>query len=363
MIKTTAINELNNSGHMITWDTGRRCNFDCTYCDATRHNNYSKHASLSQLMDTFYFARDWVNVYNEHRVDGPRSAGIDWTGGEPTNNKNFWPLIKEIKNIEPTWHLSLTTNGTWHYHRMNTVLDTLGGIAISYHPEADKKLKDRVIKNIIELSQTNIWLQVNVMLHMDFWEEVVKVCDLLESKGIRHNPVPIGDGNRAISGWFIDADGNNRRTSHVYNKEQQEWFWKKSGMNQTASASNEGTNIGRKCCGGRCLSAKVDGEWQPVKLIDNHFKGWSCTVDWYFLHINQEFGDVYHHQTCRATHEGTVGPIGNLENKEQLLADLRKRMENPKPIICPNQRCGCGMCTPKARDQEDFKVIWASIVK
>jgi MoaA/NifB/PqqE/SkfB family radical SAM enzyme len=363
MIKTTAINEKVQSSMMITWDTGRRCNYDCTYCDATRHTNYSKHSSLNDLLKTFYFAKEWYETYTAHRVNPVYDPGIDFTGGEPTNNPNFWNLIKEIKNIDDRWRLSLTTNGTWHYKRMNTVLDTLFGLSISYHPEADKKLKDRVLKNIVEISQTNLWLQVNVMLHVDYWDEVVQVCDFLDSKGIKYNPVPIGDGNRAISGWFIDADGNNRRTSHVYSKEQQEWFWKKTNFKGSASDSNEGTNIGRKCCGGRCLVGKVDNEWQDIKLIDNHFKGWSCTVDWYFLHINQEFGDVYHHQTCRALHGEKIGAIGNLKDSEKLIADLKERLKNPTPIICPNQRCGCGMCTPKAKDQEDFKVIWASLVK
>jgi hypothetical protein len=37
-------------------------------------------------------------------------------------------------------------------------------------------------------------------------------------------------------------------------------------------------------------------------------------------------------------------------------------LEKPvAPIVCPNQRCGCGMCVPKARDMSDFKVMWAQL--
>ena len=31
-----------------------------------------------------------------------------------------------------------------------------------------------------------------------------------------------------------------------------------------------------------------------------------------------------------------------------------------KPIVCPNLRCGCGMCVPKAESFDDFKELWKS---
>jgi len=82
-------------------------------------------------------------------------------------------------------------------------------------------------------------------------------------------------------------------------------------------------------------------------------------VDWYFLHIDQHTGLVYHHQTCQATHTGR-GPIGSLVNADTLLTDLENRMKNPVPIVCPNDRCGCGMCIPKAKEDSDFNEIWES---
>ena len=34
----------------VTWDLGRRCNYDCTYCPVTRHDNFSPHATLDELI-------------------------------------------------------------------------------------------------------------------------------------------------------------------------------------------------------------------------------------------------------------------------------------------------------------------------
>ena len=86
-------------------------------------------------------------------------------------------------------------------------------------------------------------------------------------------------------------------------------------------------------------------------------------VNWYFLHVDQQTGNVHHHQTCKATHTGR-GPIGNLSNTSEIIKSVTALISSDSvpPIICPNQRCGCGMCVPKAKSLEDFKVIWNSSV-
>ena len=192
-------------------------------------------------------------------------------------------------------------------------------------------------------------------------ENVALDNNMLKEKGVRVNPVPIGDGNMVRKGWFIDADGTNRRTSHEYTEEQQDWFYNWMGETRKASVATEGTNIGRTCCGGRCTQGKVDGEWQEVKLVNNWFKDWYCTVNWYFLHIDQHGGNVFHHQTCQATHTGR-GPIGTLSNTQLILDNVSAMLSQPTiaPIVCPNQRCGCGMCVPKAKGFDDFKQLWTA---
>jgi MoaA/NifB/PqqE/SkfB family radical SAM enzyme len=357
MIKTTAITLIKPEPMMVTWDIGRRCNYDCTYCESTRHDNGSSFTTLEQLIGTFDFIKQWTSKYNSHRKD-INETSINFTGGEPTINPNFWQLVDHIKLQPEKYNLSLTTNGSWGPIFTNRIAKEFNGVTISYHAEASPEFKKRVIDNIITLSNTSIWLQVNVMLHVDYWDECIEVCNLLKEKGIRYNPRPIGDGNIERKGWFIDSDGSQRRTSHTYTAEQKQWFFEHNGIKNAPSESSEGTNLGRACCGGRCLTGKVDGQWQPIKLVNTEFKDWSCMVDWYFLHIDQHTGLVYHHQTCQATHTGNRGAIGNIAESHQMLAELDEQFKNPTAIVCPNQRCGCGMCIPKARDQKDFVRMW-----
>lgn len=353
MIKTTAINLVNPEPMMVTWDLGRRCNYDCTYCEASRHNNYSSHATLDNLKNTFKFIQDWTSVYNSKRKIKSH-VNVDFTGGEPTVNPNFWNLVKYIKEEHTGFNVGLTTNGTWPEKDIDKISKYIDGITISWHAEADPKLKQRVLNNILLIKEHNIWLQVNVMMHCEYFEEAKSVCNFLKEHNVKYNPVPIGDGTKAQAGWFKDSDGIMRRTSHEYTEEQQEWFWNEVGIANKADRPLQGTDVGRKCCGGRCLQGKVNDSWEPVKLVENKFQGWHCMVDWFFMHIDQETGNVYHHQTCQAKKDGTTGPIGTLANTKQLLNSI----DLDKHIICPNQRCGCGMCIPKAKELGEYELIF-----
>jgi MoaA/NifB/PqqE/SkfB family radical SAM enzyme len=261
------------------------------------------------------------------------------------------------------FQLSLTTNGAWNSKYTQKIIDRFHGVTVSYHAEGHPELKKQVLKNIIALRDAGLWMQINVMLHVDHWEECIDVYKSLKRHQIKVNPRPIGDGVTERSGWFIDADGSNRRTSHEYDKFQQQWFFDEMGLKGSAEEIKAGTQLGRACCGGRCLQGKVNDQWQEVKLVNTEFKDWNCMVDWYFLHIDQHTGSVYHHQTCQAKHEGQRGSIGNLNDTQNMLSGLSKRLENPTPIVCPNQRCGCGMCIPKAKERSDFDLLWNDIVR
>lgn len=354
MIKTIAIKSLNREPLLVTWDFLRRCNLDCTYCESSRHNNYSELPSLEELLQTFRFIKKYAELYNEKRRQRTETS-IDFTGGEPTINPAFWPLIDVIKK-ESDFRLTLTTNGTWGPSFTQRILKNFSHVTVSWH--AEDALKERTLSNILALHQSGISVQANVMLHCDYFEEAKSVCKQLRDKGVKVHPTPIGDGNIAYKGWFIDSEGHQRRTSHEYTLEQQQWFYDFVGLKSSATGNVEGTAMGRACCGGRCTQGLVNGEWQDVKLVNNFFKDWYCTINWYFLHIDQQAKRVYHHQTCQAIFDG-IGPIGSLDNAEDIIDRVKDMLSKPMPAIrCPNQRCGCGMCVPKAKNLDDFKTLW-----
>lgn len=345
MIKTTAIKLQNPEPMMVTWDIGRRCNYDCSYCEASRHNNTSKHRSMEEMISVLNFIKNYTSLYNCEKVN------INFTGGEPTNNPIFFDFVKHVKQ-QKNYGLGLTTNGAFSSKFIDTIEECFDWVTVSYHCESNNKLKENVLENIIELHKRKIRLSVNVMMHVDYWDECVDVCNNLKSHDIKFNPRPIGDGNTTVKGWFADTNGDQRRTSHEYSIEQQQWYFSFMNLPSSSNSSKEGTELGRNCCGGRCIQGKVNDQWVDVKLVDTNFKGWYCSVNKYFLHIDQETGLVYHHQTCQAKFNNSRGSIGNLSNTQDIFDYVIKNKDTT--IICPNSRCGCGMCIPKAENFEDY---------
>jgi organic radical activating enzyme len=354
MEKVTAINLKSPEPFMITWDIGRRCNFDCTYCESSRHNTYSPPTDITSLIDTFRFIQQYVNLYNFKEVN------ISFTGGEPTVNPNFWNLITHIKE-NSNYGIGLTTNGTWHPKHTDFILENCNGVTVSWHAEADEQLRERAIENAIRLHKAGLWVSVNVMLHTDYWNQCVDAYNRLTDAGVNAIPTPLGDGTQDRTEWFKDDEGVWRRTGQKYTPEQYKWFWKVKGIStEKAEKILSGADLGRSCCGGRCLTGKTDS-WKPVTHVDNHFKDWFCSVNYYFLHIEEHTRQIFHHQTCQATFTGK-GPIGSLDNINEVLKNTETYLKEPKPIVCPNQRCGCGMCVPKAKHWEDFEPMWRSLV-
>ena len=348
MIKTIAIKLTNPEPMLVTWDISRRCNYDCTYCESSRHNNTSQHRTLPEMIKVLDFIKKYAALYGQEQLK------INFTGGEPTNNPIFFEFAEYAKK-ETNYDLGLTTNGAFSSKFINLIEHNFSWVTVSYHPEASPKLKESVLNNIKTLNSRNIRLQVNVMMHVDYWDECVNVCNTLESLGIKFNPRPIGDGAVTIKGWFQDADGTMRRTSHEYSTEQQAWYYSVMKLPVPVAEIKQGTELGRNCCGGRCVQGKVNNQWQDVTLVDTNFKDWYCSVNKYFLHIDHETETVYHHQTCQAKFDGQRGAIGYLTNTDAILDYVTANKNNI--IVCPNNRCGCGMCVSKAKDLTEFKNI------
>lgn len=121
--------------------------------------------------------------------------------------------------------------------------------------------------------------------------------------------------------------------------------------------------IGRPCCGSRtmCLSTSCEPDSErKSKFVDfREFKGWHCSVNWFFMHIEQQTDSVFHHQTCQAQFGGTRGPIGKLSEGDKILATLKAQLESEAmpTIICPKHTCGCGLCAPKSKYEDSYQKV------
>ena len=371
--KLSLVDSIETPTMIVSWDLGRRCNYDCSYCPSHRHDNFSPHAKLSELKSTAIFIFDYLL---EISAFGHLSNfSISFTGGEPTMHPNFiefgkWMRTLYKKNYKKICEdkfvsLCLTTNGNFSKAFCDNLIETYDYSTISYHCEAPNALKQRVKENIIYLKERNFPMKVNVMFHSkpEYFEECIEICNLFEKHKISFVPRMIGE----------HRDKN--KYNHYYTKEQWDWmkkYWFKTKNNKenpsTSSKENsqndlkQARELGRPCCGSRELKvcdAKTSELGNTKFLKFTQFKGWKCSVNLFFLHIEQQSGLIYHHQTCQARFDGTRGAIGSLKETDKILNVLRTGFKNKSmPIIhCPNNICGCGLCAPKAAESKDFKKI------
>lgn len=126
-----------------------------------------------------------------------------------------------------------------------------------------------------------------------------------------------------------------------------------------------GMSIGRPCCGSRTMCLSSNGVGEKTKFAPmREFKGWHCSVNWFFMHIEQQTDSVYHHQTCQAKFGQKRGAIGKLSDGDAILAELEQNLKagTMPTIICPKQTCGCGLCAPKSLHADKYKEVLANHV-
>lgn len=352
MEKVFSILPVNQDPFMVTWDLGRRCNYDCSYCPSHRHDNFSKHASLEELIDTTKFLFEYIQTISEHRIN--QDFNVSFTGGEPTVNPNFIDFAKYIKteyrnrfSNSFNLKLDLTTNGAMGDRMAESVVENFDYVTVSYHAEADKKLKAQVVEKIKYFHNSNISLKVNVMFHAQHFDECKDLCNTLDALGVKFIPRLIGD----------DPDSKSSQ-AHLYTDEQKSWLTEYWGINFNPK--------GRPCCGGRTFGVCSSTGTENTKYVNfREFKDWHCSVNWYFLHIEQQTDLVYHHQTCQARLDGVRGPIGHISSWRTIVADLKTKLsQHEMPIVvCPNKLCGCGLCTPKSENRHNLLEVMPAVVK
>lgn len=212
----------------VTWDTGRRCNYDCSYCPAHRHDNFSKHATLDELKANTDFLFEYIDTYMQYRDF--KVANIGFTGGEPTVNPNFIPFIQYLKSqyegkYANKWQagFALTTNGAMGQKMAQAVMENFGHATVSYHAESDNKLKQQVKDRILQFHYQgglhDFTVSVNVMFHAEYFDECIELVDFLKAHEVDFVPRIIGE------------EPDSKPTfAHKYTDEQLAWFkdyWRK----------------------------------------------------------------------------------------------------------------------------------------
>ena len=170
----------NNLFKFVSWDIGRRCNFDCWYCPSNVHNNFEEHKTYVQLETAYNNLLPWIN--------GEKTK-FSFTGGEPTVYKDYLPFVKRLKK---DGHLVMTTTNGSHNENYYRELAEYSDICFSIHLNYVKQYgTDKFIKSIqaaTDVRRTNLsapgigdpnWVSVRIMCdpgNLETAQEFYKIC-------------------------------------------------------------------------------------------------------------------------------------------------------------------------------------------
>ena len=287
----------------IEWNLGKRCNYDCSYCPSTIHDNTSTHTDIEILKGTV-----------DKLVILGKPIRLSFTGGEPTVHPKFAELIKYCKHKGISW-ISVTTNGTLPYE-FYASLD-VDQIVFSIHLEYDWKRVFNTVESIHKLSDAKVIAQI--MAHHDHMPAALQ----LRAKCLL---ACIPNTVRRIR-W---TEGDHDLFDDMrYNLNDLEWLKEQEATvpENTVMFLKEEPDMPR-------LKHAND----VIKLHLNKFKGWTCNAGIESLMINWD-GDV-HRATCRVG-----GSLGNIYEGDFVAPS--------EPVTCDRNFCTCAADIPLTKENKN----------
>ena len=274
----------------IEWNLGKRCNYDCSYCPSSIHDNSSPHTDIEILKAT---------------VDKLMTLGkpvrLSFTGGEPTVHPKFAELIKYCNHVGISW-ISVTTNGTLPYEFYAGL--SVDQLVFSLHLEYDWQRVYNTMNKLADLAKVKLIAQI--MCHHDHMSSAYTLfarC-LQEKIPATLRRIRWTEGDHDL---FDDMR---------YHPDDLNWIKKQESTVQ-----------------GNCV---INGEeiMHANDMIKNHqnkFKGWTCNAGIESLMINWD-GDV-HRATCRVG-----GSLGNIYEGNFVAPS--------EPVTCDRNFCTCAADIP-----------------
>ena len=359
-----AIDPNNRISFLLDWEVTMKCNLDCSYCSSGLyggHDNSTKHPPLDECLDSINFMYQYVDLYMRYKPAGTKYVVLNVYGGESLYHPNIEKILAECqhryKPYQSRWHLTITTttNAIVPEKKLLKILPYIDEFTCSYHSESSEKQKSQFKQNLLIIKQHNKRLKCVVLLHPDqtLFCDSEMMIDWLKKNSIKTLPRQLDSSPSQFN----------------YNSQQVVWFDKfyYSDKSKISTSKVELVKVddkfdlsdsGRACCGGRQVCKNTNQKNREF-FVENKFPDWYCSVNEFFVYIKQVTKEVFVNKDCKMNFDGTVSPIGSLNNYTALLEWTETNLKNNSmPIIqCKKSRCVCGLCAPKAKNLDSFNSI------
>ena len=355
---------------LLDWEITMRCNLSCSYCGNKLYGGRldgSRHPPLEECLQTIDFMYEYVDLYIQQKASWGKSVVMNVYGGESLFHPDIEEIHKAIKDRHQgyDWELivTTTTNLIIGKNLLSRIIPNIDEFTTSYHSESTDKQKQIFRDNLLTIKESGKRLKFIVMMNPLHWDDALSIIEFCKDNGIKCLPRQIDEPSDKPT-----ADKN-----FLYNAGQVEWF---NNLYNTLSYGNTTTikttddinslsDIGRACCGGRQVCSNQNYKKREFYVQNNNFNGWKCSVNWFFLYIKQLNGEVFTNKDCKMAFDGSVNPIGNLSDTKSMIDYLKTHLENNTlpTITCAKKQCFCGLCAPKAVDQETYDTIIKKYLK
>jgi len=345
-----ALDPANVPSFLLDWEVTKRCNLDCGYCATGEfggHDNSLEHPPVAECLQSIDFMYEYVDLYMRHKKPSQRKVVLNVYGGESLFHPDIVEILEACRDryakYKDAWHLTITctTNGVVGANRWAQIVPLVDMFMMSYHAEALPKQQQQYLDNVMYLKQHNRRVKCVVMMHNNpkLFEQSQTVVEFCKTNNIDH----------------VAKALDNSEANWSYNSAQQQsmkvhWITKSELSNRPVIEQ------GRACCGGRKLSVNGDLKSRDTFVHRQGFRDWYCSVNWFFLFVNQSNGTVYTNKDCMTSTTNRVEPLGRLKEYQQILDTVQQQLDTQSmPIIrCVKDSCRCGFCAPKAQNLEDF---------
>ena len=358
-----ALDPNNVPSFLLDWEVTKLCNLDCSYCSTGvdgGHDNSTKHPPLSECLDSIDFMYEYVDLYMKHKKSNQRKVVLNVYGGESLFHPDIVEILEQARlrylSYSDRWHLTIacTTNAIVGPSQWEKITPLIDNFTISYHSENLPKQKEIFKTNALNLKQSGKPFKTIVMMNNDpkYWDDGVSMIEFLKEHAINYTAKSLDNKDR----FYTQEQFKQLKTFWINSVSSTQCGYAEQmetvGDNETVKSIDQG----RACCGGRKLSINSDLKSSVTFVPKQGFTDWYCSVNWFFLFVQQLTGNVYSNKDCKMNLKGSIGPIGNISDKVAVLDELRQQLENKNmPIIqCAKSVCMCGFCAPKAQLKKDF---------
>ena len=222
IVATQDLNPKKDNWFRVEWNIGKRCNFDCSYCGSSVHDNFSKHMPYEKIIQSI----DTIRSSTDKKIK------IGWTGGEPFVHPKFIDILKYAKEQANVFRQTVVTNGTVPFKTYERALPYLDQVSFSYHFE--HTIHDKIVHNVENVFEyykaikREDEVKVHMMMLPGEFEKATEIIKYLRDKGIeviarRIRPQSNTNGN-LVKPWESGMTATGLWKGDYYSADELKWL-------------------------------------------------------------------------------------------------------------------------------------------